>query len=138
MSNSLALYDLAPAEDPAPAVELAVLSATSSAPDCDTVGIGVERQGKEGGGVKRAEVRVFIKELKKQRGVVVVGDGGQSLGLSFGYLLDKENLEKRRGLSDRLYKGAAVPDIVAGLEDGTYNAARLGNIIKKQISLGGV
>ncbi len=134
MSNSLALYDLAPAEDPAPAVELAVVSAVTTSPACDTVGIGVERQGKEGGGVKRAEVRVFIEELKKQRGVVVVGDGGQSLGMRFGYRLDKENLERRRGLSDRLYCGAAVPDIVAGLEDGTYNAARLGNIIARGVN----
>jgi len=136
MNNSLELYDLAPAEDPAPAVEQTVVSTAVADSDPNTVGIGQEMQGKEGGGVKKSEVRVFLADLEKEQGVIVVGDKGRSMGLRFGLQLEKPALKIRQRLSDCLYMGAVIPDIVSRLDDGRYNAARLGNIIKRRAGRG--
>ncbi len=94
--------------------------------------------GQEGGGVKdkicflheELEIVTFMGLMKKHGAVIRVRDRHRDVGLRFPAPLDKQNIRERRNMTEILYSGKWLPDIMDHCPDRDYDVRGLAAMIR--------
>ncbi len=83
-------------------------------------------EGGEGGSEQaETEIAKFLREMARQRGVLLVSDRGRTMGLRYQMPTTPESRIARNELAMMLYSGEEVPLYVRLLDDGIWNVRRL-------------